>query len=345
MAQLNTQWARNGLSADEACCITFSPTSLPLVTNVGRLDAGLGILAGLAEKVGIDVEVVGLEPLVYFARSADRIKIGKTTNLLTRVAQLRRQHPDLEIDGVIYTLDHSRLERQLHKQFKHIRIEGEWFHATAELITSARELHDVREWCASVAHEERTAVAECVHVRWVKFAEFQRYQERDKKVASRNEGESAHAPASAPASAKKEPPKPPARAGGSEGGKAVRRNPHTERADALWPRLVEESARVARAWSEKPRKQYRDAIVKALKAGYSEDDLTAALRGWISRQPEDKRSDSDHIRAYFNPGTIFKISGLAQNVDAGSQGGNVSPLDAAVARQREARRKMYGGTA
>ena len=59
--------------------------------------------------------------LVYFIKFADRIKIGFTTDLPTRMKQLPHDQILALIPGAVST------ERQLHKKFDDIRITGEWF--------------------------------------------------------------------------------------------------------------------------------------------------------------------------------------------------------------------------
>ena len=59
--------------------------------------------------------------LVYFIQFADRIKIGFTTDLPTRMRQLPHDKILALIPGAVST------ERQLHRKFDAIRITGEWF--------------------------------------------------------------------------------------------------------------------------------------------------------------------------------------------------------------------------
>lgn len=64
------------------------------------------------------------EPLVYFIRNGNRVKIGYTTHLAARVAALT-----LTLRFVVLTLDGGRdLETTLHRRFADERLEGtEWF--------------------------------------------------------------------------------------------------------------------------------------------------------------------------------------------------------------------------
>lgn len=69
-------------------------------------------------------------PLVYFIRNGNRIKIGTSTELKRRIRTLalRAENVALLLDG------DRRLERQLHNQFKDLRIgDTEWFAYEAPL--------------------------------------------------------------------------------------------------------------------------------------------------------------------------------------------------------------------
>jgi len=70
--------------------------------------------------------------VVYFIRGHERVKIGTTSDLPKRLAAMA-QLPDT----VMATLPGSYdLERQLHQQWAHCRIDqrSEWFHLTDELM-------------------------------------------------------------------------------------------------------------------------------------------------------------------------------------------------------------------
>ncbi|MFE7360679.1 DNA translocase FtsK [[Kitasatospora] papulosa] len=64
------------------------------------------------------------EPLVYFIRNGNRVKIGYTTHLAARVGALA-----LTLRFVVLTLDGGRdLETAMHRRFAAERVEGtEWF--------------------------------------------------------------------------------------------------------------------------------------------------------------------------------------------------------------------------
>lgn len=72
------------------------------------------------------------EPVVYFLRNSERVKIGYTTNLFERITalSLRRSDVLLLVDGG------RRMETDMHRRFHGYRIAGtEWFALKGELRT------------------------------------------------------------------------------------------------------------------------------------------------------------------------------------------------------------------
>ncbi|MDG9701677.1 GIY-YIG nuclease family protein [Streptomyces sp. DH37] len=69
-------------------------------------------------------------PVVYFLLNGDRVKIGYTTNLKSRLIAL-----SLRVQNVILLLDGGqKLEYALHSRFRYHRIDDtEWFHYAEEL--------------------------------------------------------------------------------------------------------------------------------------------------------------------------------------------------------------------
>lgn len=65
---------------------------------------------------------------VYFIRLGSRVKIGFSTNVRSRLADL----PHEQVLGVIPGTFAD--ENRLHKQFAHLRTTGEWFRAEPELL-------------------------------------------------------------------------------------------------------------------------------------------------------------------------------------------------------------------
>lgn len=90
----------------------------------------------LAEKDGFSV---------YFAKADNRVKIGWSKRVASRIAQLQVGNASsLELLGVI---PGGRVtERQIHARFAHARRAGEWFEATPELLAYVS---------ATVAEQER----------------------------------------------------------------------------------------------------------------------------------------------------------------------------------------------
>jgi hypothetical protein len=81
------------------------------------------------------------EECVYFIRAGDAIKIGRTTNLAARFRALATASPvPLEL---LATVSGGReLEAQLHREWQHLHIRGEWFEADEELLRFIREQAD-----------------------------------------------------------------------------------------------------------------------------------------------------------------------------------------------------------
>lgn len=70
---------------------------------------------------------------VYFAGSANRIKIGWSKKVATRIAQLQTGNPDPI--KLLATMPGGRAkELEIQRQFAHCRVSGEWFEATPDLL-------------------------------------------------------------------------------------------------------------------------------------------------------------------------------------------------------------------
>jgi hypothetical protein len=78
------------------------------------------------------------ESFVYFALSAEKVKIGITTNLGQRISLLRIAHPDIKLLGHIP--GGRRIEKQLHSRFSKDCLGGEWFRFTPELQRTIERL-------------------------------------------------------------------------------------------------------------------------------------------------------------------------------------------------------------
>lgn len=179
-----------------------------------------------------------------------------------------------------------------------------------------------------------------LYLRWRKFAIEQRYHDHDRKYGTRNEGQSVDVDVDVTEeeirnashscgdgvdggerpTPSKPPPKPAPKRSSSSPPGAKPPTP-AQRAEALWPRLVEESGKHGRAWSVTMRATRRDLLAKRLKAGFSEDDLVHAIPGWVSRQPSDKSAEERN--KHYQPETVYKLEGIEANIDAGRSNGSV----------------------
>lgn len=74
---------------------------------------------------------------VYFARAGDRIKIGWSRQVASRLAHLQTGNATpIELLGVLPGARSK--ERELHDRFADARVAGEWFEATPELLDFIR---------------------------------------------------------------------------------------------------------------------------------------------------------------------------------------------------------------
>lgn len=80
---------------------------------------------------------------VYFARAGDRIKVGWSKNVATRIAQLQTGNPD-PIQLLATTPGGRSLEREVHSRFADARVTGEWFSATPELLAYIADVIPLR---------------------------------------------------------------------------------------------------------------------------------------------------------------------------------------------------------
>jgi len=80
--------------------------------------------------------------VVYFFRSGPFIKIGTTTKLKHRLQNVQTSHPTPVVLAGAVRGD-KRLERELHRRFATLRVNGEWF----------REVDDLAVYVANLAAE------------------------------------------------------------------------------------------------------------------------------------------------------------------------------------------------
>jgi hypothetical protein len=81
------------------------------------------------------------DPVVYYIRFGDRIKIGTTRNLTTRLASL----PHDKVLGI--ERGDRDTERKRHEQFAHLRLtkRGEWFSMGGDLLAHIDTLDETIE--------------------------------------------------------------------------------------------------------------------------------------------------------------------------------------------------------
>jgi len=78
---------------------------------------------------------------IYFAQgvSGGAIKIGYATNVTHRLRSLQTDYPERLIAILIIPGDTNN-EKALHQEFRHIKLHGEWFEPTPELMDKIAEL-------------------------------------------------------------------------------------------------------------------------------------------------------------------------------------------------------------
>lgn len=88
---------------------------------------------GTGNMHDISAETVPAEGYVYFIKGGDAIKIGYSMNPALRLAQLQTGSSEmLELLGFIEGSEVT--ESDLHRQFKDIQKNGEWFYADDDLV-------------------------------------------------------------------------------------------------------------------------------------------------------------------------------------------------------------------
>lgn len=205
MSHLNTRWARDGLSADEAGEARLSVGAFMGLARVSRIDAALNTLGGLLEKVSLGVELEGMEPGVYFLRDGDRVKIGRTVDREARISTLLREAPSAELIGWRPTLQFTRLERDLHRRFAADRLGGEWFRWSPAIADAALEEDpdaaaarppDARgEADGRHGRVQRSRAGfSAVLIRWEKWSQFQELRRNEQPEVGATSGRKAPSP-------------------------------------------------------------------------------------------------------------------------------------------------------
>jgi hypothetical protein len=76
--------------------------------------------------------------VVYFVRAGEAVKIGRTVNLESRLRSLGTASA-VPLELLAAVPGGRQLEAELHREWRHLHIRGEWFRAEAELLRSIRE--------------------------------------------------------------------------------------------------------------------------------------------------------------------------------------------------------------
>jgi hypothetical protein len=99
----------------------------------------IGALLGPAVRAMEDAIAQRDGSSVYFAAAGDRIKIGWSRKVGSRIAQLQTGNPESVV--LLATMPGGRsLERTLHQRFAGARLAGEWFARTPELTALINDL-------------------------------------------------------------------------------------------------------------------------------------------------------------------------------------------------------------
>ena len=76
----------------------------------------------------------GTTGMIYIVRLGDTVKIGFSRNPETRLLQIPHEEIIAMFPGTFKT------ERALHERFAHLRVTGEWFRSTPDLLAFTRAL-------------------------------------------------------------------------------------------------------------------------------------------------------------------------------------------------------------
>lgn len=107
-------------------------------------------------------------PVVYFARDCDLVKIGFTGQLRNRLVSIKSKIGGRKLE-LLGTLPGGReLERQLHTRFAHLRQHGEWFTLTDEIreFIASDPIHRTQPAIAS-AHLADEMPSSCPREGWL----------------------------------------------------------------------------------------------------------------------------------------------------------------------------------
>lgn len=80
--------------------------------------------------------------IVYFVRCDERVKIGYTRNIGSRLSQFRTSNGK-PVELLLTIPGGREEERALHQKFARFRTQGEWFRYVPEIRRVIRELEDI----------------------------------------------------------------------------------------------------------------------------------------------------------------------------------------------------------
>lgn len=76
MGEMNRRWARNGLSAEDACRIVLSEAAVQEITGLKRIRSGYGALAELSRSVSLEVSLENGFVSVHWPKFAEFQELG-----------------------------------------------------------------------------------------------------------------------------------------------------------------------------------------------------------------------------------------------------------------------------
>ena len=308
---LNTRWARQGLSAEKAGRALLSLPDLMQITGKQSLPAAVDALARLAEATGLEFQLRGAIPLVYFAQRPDGlIKIGKTTNWPRRAAQIAQEHGPVELLGVLENVDCGRLEKQIHREAAADRVTGEWFkRGPASDPWVARGLSATQAVLDPGTYRGRPTA----QISWPKWPEFQGLHARESPQKRPRRTPETPPPQT---QTQETPCSPPAVAGPPSLVARVR---------AVWPELVAAAARHGKRWQKLSGPRERLLAARLRELG-DERALVQAIDGAVAYW---RRTSPDRdMTAHLIPETVYRVSNTTKYIEAAQQ----PPARAAPAR-------------
>ncbi len=118
----------------------FSGKNIFLSTRTNSLRKAITVL----EEVKKDCleEYRGKKRRIYFIQSGDGpIKIGFSTNIELRLSAIRNWHPYKLTILKLLDGDYED-EHAIHKKFKHVKLTGEWYNPSEDLLKFIQEVND-----------------------------------------------------------------------------------------------------------------------------------------------------------------------------------------------------------